>query len=67
VSKVVDLQSKLRHRVAEEAEFNPRMAGAGSIIPVLARSIADMRALGADDQMIANTLRFAVEEFDRST
>jgi hypothetical protein len=38
---------------------------AHAIIPVLARAIENMRALGADRQMIANTLRIAVEEIER--
>jgi hypothetical protein len=69
--KFMDFQSRLRWRIDQHdvektpGQFNARMDCAHAIIPVLARAIENMRALGAGRQMIANTLRIAVEEIER--
>ena len=67
MSKVVDFQSRLQQRAAEQGEFYARMDIAAACIPVLVRAVVDMRELGADTKMIANTLRVAVEELDKSS
>jgi hypothetical protein len=63
-SKVVDLQSRLARKAAEQADFSEHMDRAGEMFKIMKPAIEQMRALGADSQAIALVLRVVLDALE---